>query len=62
MAPDPTPTLAPPPTRDKVRLRFRKDGALRLLSHHDLMRCFERHVAAPPCRCVNPRASIPSRV
>jgi radical SAM-linked protein len=28
--------------RDKVRIRFRKDGALRLVSHHDLMRCFER--------------------
>jgi radical SAM-linked protein len=28
--------------RDKVRLRFRKLGALRLLSHHDLMRTFER--------------------
>jgi radical SAM-linked protein len=27
---------------DKVRLRFRKYGALRLLSHHDLMRTFER--------------------
>jgi radical SAM-linked protein len=30
----------PPP--DKVRLRFRKTGNLRLVSHHDLMRCFER--------------------
>ena len=28
--------------RDKVRLRFRKQGGLRLVSHHDLMRCFER--------------------
>jgi radical SAM-linked protein len=28
--------------RDKVRIRFRKDGSLRLVSHHDLMRCFER--------------------
>jgi radical SAM-linked protein len=27
---------------DKVRLRFAKTGTLRLLSHHDLMRCFER--------------------
>jgi radical SAM-linked protein len=27
---------------DKVRLRFRKCGALRLLSHHDLLRTFER--------------------
>jgi radical SAM-linked protein len=28
--------------RDKVRIRFRKDGDLRLVSHHDLMQCFER--------------------
>lgn len=27
---------------DKVRIRFRKSGGLRLLSHHDLMRTFER--------------------
>jgi radical SAM-linked protein len=27
---------------DKVRIRFRKSGNLRLISHHDLMRCFER--------------------
>lgn len=27
---------------DKIRLRFAKTGALRLLSHHDLMRCAER--------------------
>jgi len=29
-------------SRDRLRLRFRKGGDLRLLSHHDLMRCFER--------------------
>jgi radical SAM-linked protein len=28
--------------RSKVRIRFRKGGNLRLVSHHDLMRCFER--------------------
>jgi radical SAM-linked protein len=28
--------------RDKVRIRFRKAGDLRLVSHHDLMKCFER--------------------
>jgi radical SAM-linked protein len=28
--------------RDKVRIRFQKKGGLRLVSHHDLMRCFER--------------------
>jgi radical SAM-linked protein len=27
---------------DKVRIRFRKGGDLRLISHHDLLRCFER--------------------
>jgi radical SAM-linked protein len=27
---------------DKFRIRFRKDGDLRFVSHHDLMRCFER--------------------
>ncbi len=44
-----------PPLRgakDKVRLRFRKDGALRWLSHHDLLRTFERMLrrAALPFR------------
>lgn len=28
--------------RDKLRFRFRKDGPLRWLSHHDLLRTFER--------------------
>src|SRR5436190_1336212 len=32
----------PPASVDRVRLRFRKGGDLRLLSHHDLLRCFER--------------------
>lgn len=27
---------------DKVRIRFHKGGDLRLVSHHDLLRCFER--------------------
>lgn len=31
-----------PPCRAKVRIRFRKGGALRLISHHDLIHCFER--------------------
>src|SRR5258708_18988302 len=30
------------PVCDKVRIRFRKDDDLRLLSHHDLMRAFQR--------------------
>jgi radical SAM-linked protein len=47
--------LAPPPAEmpsgssaenrgpcDKVRIRFSKSGHLRLVSHHDLLRCFER--------------------
>jgi radical SAM-linked protein len=38
--------------RDKVRIRFRKDRDLRLLSHHDLLRTFERMLrrAALPVR------------
>jgi radical SAM-linked protein len=28
----------------KVRIRFRKSGDLRLISHHDLLRFFERAV------------------
>src|SRR5258707_1039709 len=37
---------------DKFRIRFRKVGDLRLLSHHDLMRTFERMLrrAALPFR------------
>jgi radical SAM-linked protein len=59
MAPDTPQTIATPPpladalvVRDKVRIRFRKSGALRLLSHHDLMRAFERMLrrAALPFR------------
>src|SRR4051812_3932474 len=33
---------ASPPLRDRLRFRFRKDGPLRWLSHHDLMRTVER--------------------
>jgi radical SAM-linked protein len=42
----------PSPLREKVRVRFRKAGDLRLLSHHDLMRTFERMLrrAALPFR------------
>ena len=36
--PDPSATMPSP----KVRLRFAKRGDLRLVSHHDLMRCLER--------------------
>src|SRR5947209_12570650 len=42
MAPDSPPAPAPQRSFDKVRLRFRKGGPLRLLSHHDLLRAFER--------------------
>jgi radical SAM-linked protein len=41
----PTPSPAEPGSvavRDKVRIRFAKTGDLRLVSHHDLMQCFER--------------------
>ncbi len=37
-----SPTPVSPPLRDRLRFRFRKDGALRWLSHHDLMRTVER--------------------
>jgi radical SAM-linked protein len=41
-----SPALATPAAgaslRDKVRVRFTKGSAVRLLSHHDLMRVFER--------------------
>jgi len=30
------------PRRAKYRIRFSKSGSLRLVSHHDLMHCFER--------------------
>lgn len=40
------------PTGDKVRLRFRKFGVLRLLSHLDLVRCVERMMR---------RANVPFR-
>ncbi|MSQ94341.1 MAG: DUF2344 domain-containing protein [Gemmataceae bacterium] len=40
IAPDTPPKEAPP--RRKFRLRFRKAGDLRLVSHHDLMHVFER--------------------
>jgi radical SAM-linked protein len=38
--------------RTKIRIRFRKTGDLRWISHHDLMRCFERMLrrAALPFR------------
>ena len=34
----------------KVRLRFAKCGDLRLVSHHDLMRCLERMLRRAGCR------------
>lgn len=34
--------MADAATGDKIRLRFQKTDDLRLLSHHDLMRCVER--------------------
>lgn len=43
--PAPAPTQPPPeagPPPAKVRIRFHKGGDLRFLSHHDLMRTFER--------------------
>jgi radical SAM-linked protein len=52
--------------REKFRIRFRKGGDLRWVSHHDLMRCFERMLrrAALPFRSSEgfnpkPRMSFP---
>jgi radical SAM-linked protein len=46
MLPEALPPPKPPPEQPrpftKVRFRFRKGADLRLLSHHDLMRTFER--------------------
>jgi radical SAM-linked protein len=44
---------APTGPASKVRLRFSKGGSLRWLSHHDLMRTFQRMLrrAALPFRC-----------
>jgi radical SAM-linked protein len=38
----PASLAAKPRVCDKVRIRFRKAGNLRLVSHRDLMKCFER--------------------
>jgi radical SAM-linked protein len=38
----PLPVAARPRACDKVRIRFRKGGDLRFVSHRDLMKCFER--------------------
>lgn len=52
--------------REKVRIRFRKDGSLRFVSHNDLMRCWDRlfRRANLPVRCSEgfhpkPRISSP---
>lgn len=47
--------MTPVMVGDKFRIRFRKCGDLRLLSHHDLMRSFERMLrrAALPYRTSN---------
>lgn len=52
--------------REKVRIRFRKDGSLRFVSHNDLMRCWDRlfRRACLPVRCSEgfhpkPRISSP---
>jgi radical SAM-linked protein len=49
--------------RAKVRIRFRKTGNMRLIGHHDLMRCFERMLrrAALPYHCTqgfNPKPRL----
>jgi radical SAM-linked protein len=49
--------------RDRFRVRFKKGGDLRLISHHDLMRTFERMLrrAAIPVHCsegFNPKPRV----
>ena len=49
--------------RDKVRIRFRKSGDLRLVGHQDLVRCFERMLrrAELPFHCTqgfNPKPRL----
>ena len=36
------PPVVQEPPREKFRILFRKDGPLRFISHHDLLRCWER--------------------
>lgn len=62
----PVPQTGSEPVRQRYRLRFRKEGNLRLLSHHDLMRCLERMLrrAALPFRSTQgfnpkPRLTFP---
>jgi hypothetical protein len=57
------PAVASPPTRSKYRVRFRKAGDLRLVSHHDLMHCFERmfrraKLPVPSTQGFNPRPRL----
>lgn len=63
MLPEPprsTTATSPPPPRFKYRIRFCKAGDLRLVSHHDLMHCFERmfrraSLPVPRTQGFNPR-------
>ena len=64
----PVPASGPPPVlsaplRVKYRIRFQKAGDLRLVSHHDLLHCFERvfrRAALPVARTqgFNPRPRV----
>jgi radical SAM-linked protein len=52
-----------PPPRAKYRIRFQKTGDLRLVSHHDLMHCFERMfrragLRVPTTQGFNPRLRL----
>jgi radical SAM-linked protein len=62
-APTAPSAVASPPTRSKYRVRFRKAGDLRLVSHHDLMHCFERmfrraKLPVPSTQGFNPRPRL----
>ncbi len=57
------PPLAAVPARSKYRVRFQKAGDLRLVSHHDLMHCFERMLRraalpVPTTQGFNPRPRL----
>ena len=64
----PSATVAPsspagPSSRVKFRVRFRKTGDLRFVSHHDLMHIFERtfrraHLTIPTTQGFNPRPKM----
>jgi radical SAM-linked protein len=63
LAPTASHAVAGPPPRSKYRVRFKKAGDLRLVSHHDLMHCLERmfrraDLPVPATQGFNPRPRL----